>query len=208
MKTSNLFFGFIDSDSLHLSDQNTLPFCSPFPLKHSDEQLIGKADQVHQVGVACLFKSQVSQEDALDEESRMDESLTEQPRDSTVKHDEKAEFFRNQWPVRWYSLKTDAEGRIKIALPKYLRKTKRIIYIFRNQMKQCFLIGKTGGSLNARMSRYTTEFNQQSIEKRIRKEGRKAFLEDVKRHPTKFGVGILPYLEFGRGFGPFRNSLY
>jgi hypothetical protein len=105
------------------------------------------------------------------------------------------EFFSSFKPTRWFSLRRDVNGEIKIPLPPSLRKIKRLIYIFRNRKKNCFLIGKTGGSLNSRMSGYVTIFNEEGSENRVKKKGRKSFLMDVKSHPEHFDVGILYVLQ-------------
>jgi GIY-YIG catalytic domain len=104
------------------------------------------------------------------------------------------DFFTNQEPSAWFPLYKDQE-RIKCALPSDLRKIKKLIYIFRNKVKNCFLIGKTGTSLNERISSYTTEFNKRGSEERVKKIGRKTFLTDMKQHPEHFEVGILHVLQ-------------
>lgn len=133
----------------------------------------------------------------LPKEEKKDESFIDQAPaiDFIEENEEEAAFFRNQWPGEWYPLQKNRKGLIKIVLPKALQQVERLIYIFRNKKKKCFLIGKTGGCLSKRIAKYLTQFNEEGRERRVKKEKSKAFLMDVKKHPNHFAVGILHVLK-------------
>lgn len=104
---------------------------------------------------------------------------------------DQAHFFTFLEPQQWHPVERTSAGLIKFSLPKELRTIKRLIYIFRNKAKECYLIGKTGGSLNQRMSSYASVFNAPHSDEMAKKEGRKSFLRDMKAHPEHFEIGIL-----------------
>lgn len=127
----------------------------------------------------------------LDEKNLVnkDEIIQQMPQDKVKQVD----FFSNKEPEIWYPLNRNTEGQIEVTLPN-LNKDKKLIYAFRNRKKACLLIGKTGGSLNKRISGYIANFNKNGSENKVKKEGRKTFLSDVKKNPEDFDVGILHVL--------------
>lgn len=108
--------------------------------------------------------------------------------------DEEAEYFLNQEPKDWYSFYRNETGSIKIDLTD-CPVNKRIIYIFRNKITGRCLIGRTGVGLAKRVQTYMRRFNKVGSENRVKEEGTKAFLVDVKNNPANMEVGILHYLK-------------
>lgn len=108
---------------------------------------------------------------------------------------EEIQFFTYHEPVEWFPLSFDNKGRIKFDIPSDKANVKKLIYIFKNKEKERFLIGKTGTSFKGRMSKYATWFNKTGNDSHIKKEGRKAFLNDIRQNPSHLEVGILYALQ-------------
>lgn len=106
----------------------------------------------------------------------------------------KSKFFKKREPSKWFNLKLNEKGYICVDysfLTEEVNKIEKIIYIFWNRKSDVFLIGKTSGSLKKRISGYLYEFNHHRIVEKTNRTGRHVFLDDVKRSPTDFSVGIL-----------------
>lgn len=100
-------------------------------------------------------------------------------------------FFQTQKPKKWYSVYRTEGGTIAIALESSVRKIEKLIYIFHNTKKNCVLIGKTGMTFGKRCGSYQKEINDEKNEKIIEKSGRQIFLEDIRKNPGHFQIGIL-----------------
>lgn len=106
-----------------------------------------------------------------------------------------AEFLGKQSPAQWLPLFRNAKGKIKYLSPSRLENVKRIIYIFKNKVKDCYLIGKTGQTFMKRSYHYFSLFNRPGSEERVKRKGTKNFLCDVKADPEHFEMGILYVLK-------------
>jgi predicted GIY-YIG superfamily endonuclease len=103
---------------------------------------------------------------------------------------EQSRFFTNQEPKEWFSVYRDGEQKIQFALPFDLQDDQCLIYVIKNEVKKCLLIGETGG-VRGRFAKYTSWINQKGSEDRVKSIRKKAFLTDIKEHPEHFKVGIL-----------------
>jgi GIY-YIG catalytic domain len=139
--------------------------------------------------VNSFFENHLSIPLNLDNRSEIEQSV------AFVSEGEQAGDFVNQWPAEWYALERSTDGRIRVELPQSLWKVERMIYIFRNRKKERFLIGKTAGSLNGRLTTYVTQFNKREAKNKTRKGGRQDFFRDVRQNPDHFDVGILHKLQ-------------
>lgn len=102
------------------------------------------------------------------------------------------EFFLKHWPIEWVNVTVDLNDKIKLNLPKWMITLKKVIYIWENRLdvlpnkKGICLIGKTGGTVQGRISNYLSQINK--------KEKNSPFLNDIREEPLEFRFGILYHL--------------
>lgn len=128
------------------------------------------------------------------------------PSPAAFERNEQEQFFTYHEPKRWYPLSRWANGKIRIVLPLSVRKTRNLIYIFRNRVEGSLLIGETGGSFGTRMTQYLTKFNTAGSEDRVKHKLTKSFLVAVKQHPEHFDAGILYVLKSGEDIAFYEKN--
>ncbi len=97
--------------------------------------------------------------------------------------------FTYQEPLQWCQMSRNSTGRIIMVIPHELQNIRELIYLFKNKEKDRYLIGKTGDTFKNRMSKYVSWFNQSKT--KAKKPGRLSFIQDIRKHPEDFEVGIL-----------------